>query len=241
MKFKYTNTNYNNNSAQEVLSFLVKTFAPKSLLDVGCGIGNWGMVAKELGIPHIKGIDFSEIVANELKIDPQEFEKVDLRKPFKLNEEFDLVISLEVGEHLPIESAEDFVHSICQHGDIVLFSAAIPGQGGFRHINEQWPDYWALFFHKQGFQTYDVLRNKFWNNTQIKPWYKQNMLLFAKPSAVAQLNWAPTPQVSRLVHPDIFLDKVKKLHTYKRNPSLQIGYMTFLRAIARYVGYKGKS
>ena len=91
---------------------------------------------------------------------------------------FDLVISLEVAEHLPEETATTFVESLCRHGDIVLFSAAVPGQGGTGHINEQWQSYWARIFKAHGFHAVDILRPKFWNYDSLPVWYRQNMILY---------------------------------------------------------------
>ncbi|WP_218117791.1 hypothetical protein, partial [Helicobacter sp. CLO-3] len=62
--------------------------------------------------------------------------------------------------------------------DIVLFSAAIPYQGGTHHVNEQPPAYWADIFEKEGFVCFDILREKLWENKDICPWYIQNILLF---------------------------------------------------------------
>jgi 2-polyprenyl-3-methyl-5-hydroxy-6-metoxy-1,4-benzoquinol methylase len=65
-----------------------------------------------------------------------------LIQPLDLEKEFDLVVSLEVAEHLPASAADQFVNTLVKHGKKILFSAAIPGQGGQDHLNEQWPDYW---------------------------------------------------------------------------------------------------
>ena len=43
------------------------------------------------------------------------------------------------------------VATITKHGDAVLFSAAIPGQGGQDHLNEQWPEYWQKKFEVNGY------------------------------------------------------------------------------------------
>jgi hypothetical protein len=70
------------------------------------------------------------------------------------------------------------VESLTRHGDTILFSAAIPGQGGTHHINEQFPEYWAAVFRQKGFSVVDVLRPAIWTNNRVNWWYRQNLLLF---------------------------------------------------------------
>ena len=67
-----------------------------------------------------------------------------------MNRKFDLVLSLEVAEHLPSECAEAFVESLVNLGPVILFSAAIPYQGGENHVNEQWPEYWVGVLSGEG-------------------------------------------------------------------------------------------
>jgi hypothetical protein len=60
----------------------------------------------------------------------------------------------------------------------VLFSAAIPGQGGRDHVNEQWQTCWTLIFSQYNYTVCDVVRPKIWKNRRIAYWYRQNILLF---------------------------------------------------------------
>ena len=95
----------------------------------------------------------------------------DLTKNLKLNKTFDLAMSLEVAEHLPSDQAEIFVETLTKLAPVILFSAAIPGQGGMGHINEQWPDYWVNLFIKKGYQPIDYIRRKICNNDRVQWWY----------------------------------------------------------------------
>jgi hypothetical protein len=61
-----------------------------------------------------------------------------------------------------------------------MFSAALPGQGGQNHINEQWPNYWQELFNGYGYEMIDFFRFKIWNNTKIEYWYKQNLFLVVR-------------------------------------------------------------
>ena len=83
------------------------------------------------------GLDGPFVNRNELLIPNERFSVAELTGPISLGRQFDLVQSLEVAEHLPKTSAERFVQTLVTHGTRVLFSAAIPGQGGENHINEQ--------------------------------------------------------------------------------------------------------
>ena len=82
----------------------------------------------------------------------------DLTHPLQLDRQFDLVLSLEVAEHIPAGRAATFIDSLVRHGDAILFSAAIPRQGGEQHINCQWPSWWAELFTQRGYQTFDLVR-----------------------------------------------------------------------------------
>ena len=94
----------------------------------------------------------------------EKFLGTDLTQPINLNRRFDLVVSLEVAEHLPSEAAANFVETLTKHGSIILFSAAVPGQVGTNHQNEQWPRYWDGLFAVHGCRCVDCLRGLLWND-----------------------------------------------------------------------------
>jgi cyclopropane fatty-acyl-phospholipid synthase-like methyltransferase len=112
-----------------------------SLLDVGCGDGRWLATAKELGAEVIKGVDGPWTDRSRLLIPREDFEVRDLSDEFDLHQKFDLAMSLEAAEHVAAQHARSFVDNLIRHSDVVLFGAAIPYQGGFRHINERWQSY----------------------------------------------------------------------------------------------------
>ena len=173
---------HNDQSAREVVPLLIKLIGPKSVLDVGCGIGTWLKVFHDKGIHDLMGIDGDYVDRNLLSkyVDENLFEPKDLSKPFNLGKKFDLVVSLEVAEHLPDSVSDDFVTSLITHSDTIVFSAATPGQSGQNHINEQWPDYWQKKFLHHGYQFYDVIRPWIWYNEKVQWWYRQNMFLVTK-------------------------------------------------------------
>lgn len=157
-----------------------------SVLDVGCGAGAWLRVWKTFGA-RVTGVDGDYVNREKLLIEEEEFFPADLAVGFALNEKFDLVQSLEVAEHLPSRSATGFVQSLCRHADIVLFSAAPPGQGGENHLNEQPYDYWRKQFQHQGFEMYDPLRLAISGKTEVKPWYRYNTFLYVRRNSSPEL------------------------------------------------------
>ena len=121
---------------------------------------------------------------NQLLFDKSHFLSHDLTEPLptSMSQSFDLAISLEVGEHLPNQCARQLVDTLISLAPIVLFSAAIPHQGGTYHINEQWPNYWARLFSERGYVTIDLLRSRIWGDREIEYYYAQNILLYIEKS-----------------------------------------------------------
>jgi len=155
----------------------MELFNPKSVIDIGCGIGTWLSVFKENNVLEFIGVDGGYVDKSKLMIPLDRFISADLRLPFRYPKRFDLAISLEVAEHLPSESSEPFVDTLVNLSDVILFSAAVPGQGGQNHINEQWVNYWQEKFSRRGYIFYDDLRPVIWWNSNIEWWYKQNIFL----------------------------------------------------------------
>lgn len=111
---------------------------------------------------------------------------------------------MEVAEHLHPHQAPGLVGLLAGLADAVVFSAAIPHQGGEHHVNEQWPDYWAGLFAAQGFGCFDLLRPALWRHPEVDWWYAQNLLVFARAGSAAEaaLRRHGRPGMPmRLVHP----------------------------------------
>lgn len=205
-------------SAHELIPIFNKFFQPRSVIDVGCGTGNWLHVWEKCGVTNILGLDGDYIRKESLLIKPEQFQVANLETALPINKQFDLVMSLEVAEHIRPENASVFIHSLCLLGDIILFSAAIPGQGGHNHVNEQYPDYWIALFEKENFSAYDFIRHQIWNNKNIDTCYRQNLLLFLKDD---KKNNYPGIQafegpVLALVHPEHFDQKERKLKSINK-------------------------
>jgi SAM-dependent methyltransferase len=192
-------------SAQIIVPLVLNFIHPRSVVDVGCGTGDWAAAFKSRGVAAIAGIDGDYVDRASLAIAPNEFIAADLTRPLNVHHRYDLAISLEVAEHLPDVYAEQFVDSLTSLAPVVLFSAAIPNQGGEHHVNEQWPGYWAKLFRDRGYLAYDVLRPVIWSNHRIQWWYAQNSLLYVQQDHAAQLpalqDRDPVLLPPALVHP----------------------------------------
>jgi SAM-dependent methyltransferase len=202
-------------SAARIVPELMQLISPTSVVDVGCGRGTWLAEFERSGVTDVLGIDGAWV--DRRHVQSEHFLAHDLRNPFTLNREFDLVISLEVAEHLPPERAEGFVSDLTALGPVIAFSASILDCTGTGEINQQWPDYWADIFAKLGFAPLDCLRFKFWNDPQIEWWYRQNMILYAHRDYIAaRPHWRAMqdrqpPKVLRLVHPENYAEKMGML------------------------------
>jgi hypothetical protein len=184
-------------SAEVVVPLLVDRFTPKSVIDVGCGLGAWLSVFQACDVTDILGIDGSYVDPERLLIAPNFFMTADLEKPIKCEKRFDLAVCTEVAEHLSERRARGLVADLVSFAPIIVFSAAIPGQGGVGHVNERLPRYWADMFAAHGYEPYDVLRPLIWDNERVEWWYRQNLLLYsAKP--VVEARWDPRLTV---IHP----------------------------------------
>lgn len=164
-------------SADRMLEILMKRLPLRNGVDVGCGIGFFVQAMHSAGMNAI-GIEGDWVQDDALLVDRKLIKTKDLEKRFKLGERYDLAVCLEVAEHLEPKRAGTFVADLCQCSDVVLFSAAMQGQGGTGHKNEQWQDYWAREFLKQGYLTCDVVRPLIKGDAQIMPWFRQNVLCF---------------------------------------------------------------
>lgn len=194
-------------SAREIVPQVLGLVRPESVLDVGCGTGVWLSVFQENGVQDIQGVDGEYIERDRLKIPQEKFKEHDLENGFDLEKQFDLVSCLEVAEHISEGNARNFIDSLTRHAPAILFSAAIPHQGGVSHVNEQWPSYWASLFREKGYVPLDVVRRKVWDNENVEWWYAQNVLLFVKtdslvnnPSLLQALALTNASQLD-LVHP----------------------------------------
>jgi SAM-dependent methyltransferase len=172
-------------SAEIVAALVTELVKPGSVVDVGCGMGGWLRALGENGARELSGIDGDHVDRSKLLFDPSHFTPVDLSRPFKINGRYDLAICLEVAEHIPDEHSRDLVGALCAAAPVVLFSAALPGQGGTGHINERWPEYWRERFEARGYRICDVIRPRVREDRRVVWWYRQNIVIYASEAGLA--------------------------------------------------------
>lgn len=205
-------------SAEVIVPMVMELVAPKSVVDVGCGIGVWLEVFERHGVARVCGIDGAYVELDRLRIDRRSFVAADLSVLSTSRENggwpalgrFDLAVCLEVAEHIEPGASEALVHRLCALSDVVMFSAATPYQGGEGHINERWPSFWYELFEARGHRLIDVIRSRVWSDRRVEPWYQQNVVIYASERAieasarVREARAQTRPEQLSMVHPRIF-------------------------------------
>lgn len=199
-------------AATRILQLLAPSLPCKRFLDVGCGSGEWLQAARTvfgLAASQVVGIDGVHTRALH-RAEDATYVYQDLETPLAIDGTFDLAVCMEVAEHLTPGRASLLVEELAQRANVVVFAAAIPGQGGTGHINEQWAAYWFGKFDAQGFVAVDAVRHKVWRDGDVPAWYSQNTFVYVRnldalpgisPSDVIR---GPDDWRLHLVHPGIF-------------------------------------
>ena len=195
-------------AASVVVPLLVEAIQPRSVIDVGCGVGTWLAQFRDLGIGDVTGIDGDYVERAMLQIPPAQFIAQNLNEPLHVGRRFDLATCLEVGEHLEPERSAGLVHDLVTLAPIVCFGAAVPYQGGTDHLNERWQDEWIEMFGHHGYRAIDLVRPQVWDRGDVAPWYAQNTLVYVAADVSLP---AETPVGERIpprvVHPEMFANR----------------------------------
>lgn len=165
-------------NAKRCLSLVQHHLPFNSVVDFGCGLGYWLIAAKALGATRILGIE-GHWVAGRHRLAEDEIVFSDLSQAqHTFDREFDLALSVEVGEHLPDVASRPLVASLTKSAEVVVFSAAIKGQTGVGHINEQPPQYWVQRFWEYGFVPLEMIRPFIQLDSKMYFWLRQNLMVF---------------------------------------------------------------
>lgn len=186
----------------------VELRVPFDVLDVGCGEGWWSAAIRDASplVKEVISIDEATPATTAPGVNVQILDLERGDAVHLVGAAFGLTVCLEVAEHVSPAAGDDLVAMLCAVTDpagAIAFSAAIPGQGGHHHVNEQWPSYWDERFRAQGWRLSDPLRERLWDDERVEPWYRQNLLVAVAPAANGTA-WAAGGSPRSLVHPDIW-------------------------------------
>ena len=202
--------------ARAIVPEVLRLVQPRSVIDLGCGIGTWLSVFREHGVDDVVGVDGHWVDRARLAIPEQDFVVADLARPFALERTFDLAVSTETAEHLPPESAGGLVDALTRLAPVVLFCAAAPFVPGNLHVNCQWPSYWVALFRERGFVASDAIRKRIWTDKRVRWFYSQTMLFFVREDALARHPRLAAEVVDvanaclDVIHPDYYLSLVAR-------------------------------
>jgi SAM-dependent methyltransferase len=210
-------------SARIVLGYLFSFWKPASIVDVGCGRGTWLKAAHELGCERLTGLDGHWNSAEKMVLPNILFQPADLNLSLNLSgDRFDLAMSLEVAEHLTPHYSENFVETLTSAADAVLFSAAYTGQPGDDHINTRPHSFWAELFLNRGYVVFDIFRPKFWDDSTVRPWYRQNTFLYVRKShplfsslTAENLAYSESKNFLDCIHPWLYECALSEIRAYR--------------------------
>jgi GT2 family glycosyltransferase len=146
-----------------IATHILRGIQPSTVLDAGCAMG---FLVEKLRQEKIEawGIDISEYAIQNVHPQVKPYcwlgSVVD---PFP--QKYDLIVSIEVLEHMRKLEAEAAIINFCQHTDDILFSSTPTDYAEASHINLQQPEYWSELFAHEGF-----FRDIDFDASFITPW-----------------------------------------------------------------------
>lgn len=206
------------NNPEVILTHVLNLVDVRSAIDVGCGLGIWGETLVRHGIDEVYFMDahWYEEETLSLHIDMSHFIVHDLEDGvYDGKRTYDLAICLEVAEHVSPKNELNVVETLVGLSDCILFSAAIPRQGGDGHVNEQWPSYWRALFRRYGYDFADVIRPLIWSDASLYKWYRQNTFVVAKENLLPDIyrrygELGAESQMTDVVHPEYYFKSYGK-------------------------------
>ena len=169
-------------SAGTIANSILNDCKATCVIDVGCGTGALLGALRDRGC-EVFGLEYSEAALKYCRSRRLNVAKFDLeRDVFNDNRTFDVAVSMEVAEHLPEMVADRYVDLLTRLSQVIVFTAAPPGQGGADHVNEQPPSYWISKFQQRGFKHVEELSQR-WRESweaagDVEGWYHQNLMIF---------------------------------------------------------------
>ena len=169
-------------ASEVALGTILKNFVAQSVIDIGAGDGVWTSTALSIGNPtRLTVVDLPGSTFKLLQKVDKSIKKITLNfenDMLKNGEPYDLGICVEVIEHISTGRALLLLDWISVNCCTVMFSGAIPGQGGTHHINEQNQSYWLNVMMARGFIPIDNIRPQLYRNGKIPQYYRNNIFFF---------------------------------------------------------------
>lgn len=205
-----------------VLHEILSVVHPKSVVDVGCGTGEYLSFFRTIGEGYeVLGIDGDYVDRARLTIPADCFTPFDLAQRYTSERRYDFAMSIEVAEHLPESRAESFVEDLTRLSDVIFFTAAVPNQAvdkeGQGHVNEQPISYWVKQFNRLGYREIDCVRNVFWDTPEQPPmpWLVRNGLLYVKEELYAKFDSVPRLKTYDTVNPSPMYKEFNEIYEAK--------------------------
>lgn len=140
-----------------------RQIAPKTALDAGCAMGFLVEALRDQGVDAF-GLDISSYAIQNVREDIKPYCRIgSVLDP--LSSKYDLIVCIEVLEHLQPTSCDRAIVNLCQASDDILFSSTPDDYREFTHVNVQPPEYWAELFALNGF-----VRDIDFDASFITPW-----------------------------------------------------------------------
>lgn len=206
-------------SAKVIVPLICKVTHPKSVIDIGCGVGVWLSEFRRNGVPVVNGVDGPWVLNESLLIEKENIEIYDFEDDKRSvqsikSKRYDLAVCLEMAEHVSANRADYIIKTLTQAADVIYFSGATPYSGGMHHINEQWQSYWISKFEHEGYIMVDYIRPKIWNNRNVCYFYAEESFLFVKKEKIEDFPELKQEirdnVICNLVHPIHFKDQIIK-------------------------------
>lgn len=169
-------------SLAKVIKNLANILDVKDIADFGCGPGWYTYYFYKCGF-QVNGYDGNP---NVEKVSSLLFNKEyycqcqDLTEPFNIDIPFEMIICLEVGEHIPQKMEDIFLQNLVSNANkYILLSWAIPGQKGDGHINCHTNAYIISKMKNKGW-TYNRIVSKQLRCAANLDWFKNTLMFFEK-------------------------------------------------------------
>lgn len=137
----------------DIADLIVQDLKPKTVLDAGCAMGYLVAALRDRGV-EAYGVDISEYAISKVREDIRPYCAVgSLTEPLPdcLPRQYDLVVTIEVLEHLYEKDGKQAIQNLCTLSDCIIFSSTPYDFTEKTHFNVQQREYWAQLFAAEGF------------------------------------------------------------------------------------------